>query len=117
MAKMEQARFGRPANRRISVSTICAFAVIATLAFAPATWGQTSTEGYAGQGGNTLAEVSQGTGPGGGPGGSPPAGPSAEGSGTLAFTGLDLGLIAGGGLLLLALGAGMARMLPRAERP
>ena len=115
---MEQARFGRLPNRRISVSMICAIAVIATLAFAPATWGQTSTEGYAGQGGNTLAEVSQGTGPGGGPGGgSPPAGPSAEGSGTLAFTGLDLGLIAGGGLLLLALGAGMARMLPRADRP
>jgi hypothetical protein len=102
---MDQTTYARPAGRRLlpRLSILCLVAVVAALAVAPAAFAQeTSLRGYVGQGGNTLAQVSQG--------GQPPAA-EASADGTLAFTGLDIGLMAGGGLLLLGVGATMARML------
>ena len=88
-------------------------AVVATLAFAPAALAQSSAvDGYGGKGGEVTGAL------GNGGGGEPGAGASASGSGAgggggvLPFTGLDLGFLIGGGLLLVAVGAGLTRMRP-----
>lgn len=87
-------------------------AVVAVLALAtaPAALAQSSSvDTYGGQGGNTVAQVGDSGGSGGSGSGS--GDPSATGA--LPFTGFDLALAAGGGLLLL--GAGIA--LSRAAHP
>ena len=98
-------------------------AVIAVLALAPDAFAQSSGTGYGGQAGATAGEVAQGGGtPGGGTAGvteSGGAGAAAAEAGSpddgdlLAFTGLDVALIVGGGLLLLAGGVALSRVVAR----
>ena len=94
-------------------------AVIGILALTPAAFAQSSGTGYAGQGG-VAGQVSQGGGGNGGGNGkvagttaASEATPPSNNNGVLAFTGLDLALIAGGGLLLLAGGVALSRMVAR----
>jgi hypothetical protein len=99
-----------------SIRGVCILAaVVAVLALAPAAFAQ--TEPYAGAGGGTQGQVAGGAGGGGaGGGGSPPVASEPTGGddgGLLAFTGLDVALIAGGGLLLLASGVGLSRLVAR----
>jgi hypothetical protein len=97
-------------------------AVIGVLALAPAAFGQSTGPGYSGQGG-VAGQVQQGGSEGGvagqtasGNNGNPSgtaAANSTGGGGVLAFTGLDLALIAGGGLLLLVGGVALSRVVAR----
>jgi hypothetical protein len=86
-------------------------AVIASLVLAPAALAAgSSTGGYAGEGGQIQSQVT-----GGDPGG--PQGPSASASsastpGGLPFTGLDIGILAIGGLLLVGAGAALTVLTP-----
>jgi len=57
---------------------------------------------YSGTGGASLAGVSSGA-----------SGGTATDPGSLPFTGLDVGLLIGGGLLLVLIGVGMARVARR----
>jgi hypothetical protein len=100
-------------------------AVAAVFALAPAALAQSSGAGYGGQAGGVAGEVA----PGGAPGGGPPGGAAGqagaggdaaaaeargpEEGGLLAFTGLDVALIVGGGLLLLAGGVALSRVVAR----
>jgi hypothetical protein len=92
----------------------CALAlfVAATLAFAPAAYGQNvggPTEGtYAGEGPGVAAGVDRGA---------DPAGPQTVQRGALPFTGLDMALLALGGAALALTGAGLARVIARPTRP
>lgn len=79
-----------------------------------------SVDAYGGDG-NAVVGVSGGGGgsngppssdSGTGPNGSV-SGTGANGSGTLPFTGMDVSLLAGGGILLLLIGVGMARITAR----
>jgi hypothetical protein len=84
-------------------------AVIASLVLAPAALAAgSSTGGYAGEGGQIQSQVTGG-GPGG-PGG--PQGPSASTPGGLPFTGLDIGILAIGGLVLVGAGAALTVLTP-----
>ena len=85
--------------------------LVVGLALAPAALANSSVETYGGQGGEVAGSVSSG-----GPtdlGATADA--DANSSSALPFTGLDLELLAGGGLLLLLGGFGMARMVARRE--
>jgi hypothetical protein len=89
--------------RRLSIAALVV--TIAVLAFAPGAFAQNSSvDTYGGSGGNIQSGISDPGDPG------DPGDPSATDAGSLPFTGLDLGLAAGGGLLLLGLGAGMAML-------
>jgi hypothetical protein len=78
-------------------------AVLFVLAFAaPSAMAQgSSVETYGGQGGKAIGLTSSPSDPGSG---------ASSSSGSLPFTGLDIGYLIGGGLLLLAAGAVMARV-------
>jgi hypothetical protein len=104
-------------------------AITAVLALAPAAFAQSTGTGYGGQGGGVAGQVAPGAPPsagggvaGGGaagaeaaPGGAAAAAEAgeAEEGGLLAFTGLDVALIVGGGLLLLAAGVALSRVVAR----
>jgi hypothetical protein len=76
---------------------------ILALALAPAAFAQNvSGQGYGGQGAEVAAVTA-----GGDPG--DPSSTGSASSGSLPFTGLDVTLLAGGGLLLLLIGVGMSR--------
>jgi hypothetical protein len=97
---------------RLSVAAL-AIAVLA-LAFASASFAQNSSvETYGGDGGKVQTQIASGGDP------SDPSDPCASATGypgSLPFTGLDLGLALGGGVILLAAGALIARLTPRGER-
>lgn len=77
--------------------------IIAALAFAPAAMADSSSVGtYGGQGGDVAGSVSSDSG-----------GDPADQAGALPFTGLDVGLMVGGGVLLLLVGFTMSRTVPR----
>jgi hypothetical protein len=82
---------------------------VLALAFASAAFAENSSVGtYSGGGGGVQTQVASG---------GDPSGPSATSdSGSLPFTGFDVGLALGGGLILLAGGALIARFTPRGER-
>jgi hypothetical protein len=104
--------------------------IVGVLALAPAAVAQSTGTGYGGQAGGVAGQVQQGQ-PGGvagqveqGGGEQGVAGESTSGNGSAAssassgngvlpFTGLDLALIAGGGLLLLASGVALSRLVAR----
>jgi hypothetical protein len=88
-------------------------AVAAVLALAPAAFAQTA-DPYAGVGSGTQGQVAGGGGGSAGNAATPSVAsePTDDGS-VLAFTGLDVALIAGGGLLLLAGGVGLSRLVSR----
>jgi hypothetical protein len=89
-------------------------AVAAVLALAPAAFAQTGT-GYGGTAGGTAGQVQGGS--GGNQGAASPSVASepaeTDSSGVLAFTGLDVALIAGGGFVLLVGGVGLSRLVAR----
>jgi hypothetical protein len=99
--------------------------VVGVLTLAPAAFAQSSGSGYGGQAGGVAGTVGTGGGGGvagqsstGGKDGNGVAGTSAasetsNSNGVLAFTGLDLALIAGGGLVLLAGGVALSRIVAR----
>jgi hypothetical protein len=96
-------------------------AVVGALAVAPAAFAaDSSVQGYTNAEGQVV-----GGGGGGGPNNSA-GGPgdttttkategSGNGNGILPFTGLDLGFLIGGGALLIAVGAGLARFGPQGD--
>lgn len=89
------------------VARIAALAVVMVLAFAPSAFAQDGSAGatYAGPGGNTQQQVSAGE----------EGGPTADKGDGLPFTGLDLALAIGGGLVLLATGVAISRVVARDE--
>ena len=93
-----------------------AFAVVAALmlVLAPVSFGQNSSVGtYGGSGGSVAGSVASGSaGSGSGSAASPTATASSSSS-ALPFTGFDVALLAGGGLLLVLGGFAMARMVAR----
>ena len=64
-----------------------------------------SVNGYGGSGGKVQAQVAV----------TDPSQPSSPGTGSLPFTGMDLGLAAGGAIVLLAAGAAMAGVARRTQ--
>jgi hypothetical protein len=93
--------------------------VVGALALAPAAFAQSSGVGYSGQAGGVAGQTAQGgngnnSGVAGNTSGNGPAASEASnGNGVLAFTGLDLALLAGGGLVLLASGVALSRLVGR----
>jgi hypothetical protein len=75
-------------KRRITMTGVTLLAGV----LAPAALAQSSVDGYGSISGGIQSDVEGGAG------------------GTLPFTGLDLGLLIGGGLLLLAIGFGLRRL-------
>lgn len=103
------------ATRRL-IAILSVVGVLA-LALAPAALAQSSGGGYAGVGG-VAGQTTQGNNGGNnGVAGTTNHGNVAsnasEGNGVLAFTGLDLALLAGGGLVLLASGVALSRLVGR----
>jgi hypothetical protein len=89
---------------RFTVAMLAAGAL--ALAFASAAFAENSSvKTYAGGGGNVQTQVASGEDPS-----------ATSDSGSLPFTGFDVGLAIGGGLVLLAGGALIARLTPRGER-
>jgi hypothetical protein len=98
-------------------------AAIAVLALAPTAFAQSTGTGYGGQAGGVAGQVQQGGGGGNANGVSGVAGTSesggaassnaTSGNGVLPFTGMDLALIVGGGLVLLAGGVALSRLVAR----
>lgn len=83
--------------------------LVLAMAFAGPAFGQSTLDAYSDEGG--VIESQGGNDPvaGGGGGGGGSAGDDGEGN-SLPFTGLDLALIAGSGLLLVGAGVGMRVM-------
>jgi hypothetical protein len=81
---------------------------VALVAVAPAYGQSAATDAYGGKGGGVLGAVNSG---GGGKGPSAPAQQvqTTSGSGSLPFTGLDVGLLALGGVGLVGVGIGLRR--------
>ncbi len=78
---------------------VAAYAILVSTALAAS---GSSVAGYGGEGGSTQIGL-------GGNGGEPPV-PSESAGETLPFTGLDLGLLLAGALVLLLVGAGLRRL-------
>lgn len=85
--------------------------VIALLA-PSAAYAQSSDEAYGGDN-SVVAGLEQDSGGGGGGGGSTPTNTTQADSGSLPFTGADLGVVAAAGGLLLGLGFGLRRLTHR----
>lgn len=85
---------------RRGAAGVALVAVIASLALAPAALAQSSSVNtYGGQGGNVVSKLE----------GDPSA--SAKTTGSLPFTGFDIALAAGGGLLLVGAGLALSRIV------
>lgn len=84
--------------------------VAVALAAAVPAYGQTAvTDAYAGHSGGVLGAVNN-SGGGGGSGSAPTQVRATTGSGSLPFTGLDIGLLAIGGGALVGVGVGLRRL-------
>jgi hypothetical protein len=105
---------------RVPLTSLFAVLVMALVLAAPA-FAQTATQdGYSGVAGQVQAQVDEessapvavtATDSGGGGGGGSTASTASTGStGSLPFTGLDVALLAGAGLLLAGAGLGMRRL-------
>ncbi len=77
--------------------------VVALMAAPTAFGADSAVETYGGAGGASAAGVASGA-----------SGGSASDPGSLPFTGLDVGLLIGGGLMLVLIGVAMARLARRA---
>jgi hypothetical protein len=92
--------------------------VVGALALAPAAFAQSTGTGYGGVAGQTAQgskDKSGVAGNGGGNNDGPVATQASSSNGVLAFTGLDLALLAGGGLVLLASGVALSRLVGRSS--
>ena len=76
--------------------------LVAALMAAPAAFAGSAVETYSGAGGASAAGVASGA-----------SASTASDPGSLPFTGLDVGLLIGGGLVLLLIGVAMARLARR----
>jgi hypothetical protein len=96
------------------LALIMAVVAVALTATVPAYGASSVGDAYGGRGGGILGAVEQGGGNGGG-GSSPASTPApaqvqvASTESTLPFTGLDLGLLAIGGIALVGVGVGLRR--------
>ncbi len=103
---------------RIKRGIIATAASLVLFSASPAFAQTTSNDGYNDFGGRVEANVSGDNGGGGGDGGGGDGAAgtnSAEASDRLPFTGTDLGLIAGAGIVLLGLGLGVRRLIGSPE--
>jgi hypothetical protein len=100
------------------VSMTIGLVLVAALVFSTAAVAQDSSVQTYGGGGNFTDQVADPGDPAD-PGAGAAAGGSAEAAdpGSLPFTGLDVGLAVGGALLLIGLGALVARLARPAEQP
>lgn len=91
--------------------------VVAALALAPAAFAQSTGTGYGGIAGQTAQGSKDKSGVAGNDENGGPVATQATTSsnGVLAFTGLDLALLAGGGLVLLASGVALSRLVGRSS--
>ena len=93
--------------------------VVAALALAPAAFAQSTGTGYGGIAGQTAQGSKDKSGVAGNNGTNGNDGTVAtqasSSNGVLAFTGLDLALLAGGGLVLLASGVALSRLVGRSS--
>lgn len=87
--------------------------LVIALALAPAAMAQSSSVGTYGGNGGQVAGVAGGSAPGVE---SNDAVSTSNTAGSLPFTGMDLGLVVGGGTLLLLAGIGMARLTARSKQ-
>jgi hypothetical protein len=94
------------------LALILAVVAVAFTATAPAYGASATGDAYGGNGGGILGAVEQGGGGNAGGGASTPAPAQvqvASTESTLPFTGLDLGLLAIGGIALVGVGVGLRR--------
>ena len=90
--------------------------VVAALALAPAAFAQSTGTGYGGIAGQTAQGSKDKSGVAANNGNDGTAATQATSSnGVLAFTGLDLALLAGGGLVLLGSGLALSRLVGRSS--
>jgi hypothetical protein len=94
--------------RRVSL-----LVVVAALFLAPSAIADPSVETYGGKGGQTQSQLGGNDVNGGPTSGTQSATSAGSAGGGLPFTGLDLAFMLGGGLVLLAVGASLARLVPR----
>ena len=94
--------------RRINRGLIASLAALVLFSASPAFAQDTSTEGYNDFGGRVESNVQGDTAAGGA--GNEAGTTNAAGEGDLPFTGLDLGLLAAGGAMLLGVGLGVRRL-------
>ena len=90
--------------------------VVAALVLASSAMAAPSVETYGGKGGQTQGQLganANANDPTHPTGSGQAASASNDGGGSLPFTGLDLALMLGGGLVLVAVGASMAKLTPR----
>ena len=87
--------------------TVALIVTVVALAVSPAAIAASAQETYGGAGGNVQTEVQRGA--------NDPQGSGETASG-LPFTGLDLTLMLGGGLVLVASGAALGRLMIRRHR-
>jgi hypothetical protein len=104
---------GQRRTSRVRSYTVLA-AALAAMAILPATaLAQDASVGtYGGDGGNVLQQLESGNDSGAGGGTA-----DSDSSGSLPFTGLDIGMALGGGLLLLASGVALSRLLVAQREP
>jgi hypothetical protein len=96
-------------DKRFKVGSLAAVIAIASLlALAPVTFAQNASLRYKSAGAQTQAQVEPGQVVGAEAVTAEPSGDA----GVLPFTGLDLLFLAGGGLILVGAGAGLARVRP-----
>lgn len=90
--------------------------VVSALVVAPA-FGQTSGDGYSTPAGEVQADVNGGNGPPTNPGAGGPNGDTVRSASAaqLPFTGLDVGFLLAGGVVLLITGVGMSRLSRRSS--
>lgn len=100
----------KPMHRLAGVALL---ALVLTLGLSPSAFAQESSRATYG---GPSPQVFSGGGSGGAAGG-PSASADAADDGSLPFTGLDLGLAAGGGILLLGAGVAMAAATSRRPHP
>lgn len=93
------------------VALLSAIAAICLILPAASLAQSSSVGGYGGNGGEVQSALN-----GGADGGSADSGASAE-AGSLPFTGLDLGWMLGGGIVLVGAGIAMGRAASRAPHP
>ncbi len=85
-------------------------AVALALVVAGPAYAQSATsDAYAGKGGGIVGTVNSGGGSGNGPTSAPQQVQAASSNGSLPFTGLDVGLLALGGVALVGVGVGLRR--------
>jgi hypothetical protein len=87
--------------------------VVGALALAPAALAQSTGTGYDGPASAVAGQTAQGNNDKGGNTGPVASQSASSGTGFLPFTGLDLVLLAGGGLVLLASGVALSRLVGR----